>query len=33
MEELRSMIDDLETIVDKNAWPFPSYDELLFGVR
>ncbi len=33
MEKLREIIDDLEGLVDKNAWPFPSYGELLFGVR
>ena len=33
MEDLRIVIDDLEKIISKDAWPFPSYGELLFGVR
>ena len=33
MEELREVIDYLETKVDKEYWPFPSYGDLLFGVR
>ncbi len=33
MEELRAIIDCLETKVDTAAWPFPSYGDLLFGVR
>ena len=30
MEELRSPIDKLEMLVAKNAWPVPSYGDLLF---
>ena len=30
MEELRSPIDKLEMLVPKNAWPVPSYGDLLF---
>lgn len=33
MEELRSYVDKLEEIVDSTYWPYPSYGELLFGVR
>ena len=29
MQELRALVDDAETIVDKQAWPFPGYGELL----
>jgi glutamine synthetase len=30
MRDLRSHADTLETYTDKNAWPFPGYEELLF---
>jgi glutamine synthetase len=30
MERVRTKVDSLEKIVDKRAWPFPSYEELLF---
>ena len=32
MKALRDPIDKLEMIVDKNAWPMPSYGDLLFEV-
>ena len=32
MEALRTYCDEAETLTDKNAWPFPTYAELLFGV-
>lgn len=32
MEALRSPVDQLEMIVDKNHWPMPSYGDLLFEV-
>lgn len=32
MEQLRSPIDKLEMIVDKEFWPMPSYGDLLFEV-
>lgn len=32
MEDLRADVDALETIVDKQAWPFPTYSELLFDI-
>ena len=32
MEALRAPIDKLEMIVDKEAWPMPSYGDLIFGV-
>ena len=32
MEALRSPVDKLEMIVDKNHWPMPSYGDLLFEV-
>lgn len=31
MEKLRSNVDALEMIVDKDMWPMPSYGDLLFG--
>jgi len=32
MDELREVGDELERLMDKAAWPFPSYEELLFGL-
>ncbi len=32
MNDVRLIADDLETIVDKKYWPFPTYDDLLFNV-
>ncbi len=32
MAELREVADELETMVSKEAWPFPTYDDLLFYV-
>ena len=32
MEDLRAPIDKLEMIVDKEAWPMPSYGDLIFEV-
>ena len=33
MTELRITIDELETITSAEYWPYPSYGDLLFGVR
>jgi glutamine synthetase len=30
MRDLRSTVDELETIVDKDLWPIPTYAEMLF---
>lgn len=32
MEALRAPIDHMETVVDKDAWPVPSYGDLIFEV-
>ncbi len=32
MQTLRSAADSLETIMDKDLWPFPSYGDLIFEV-
>ena len=32
MKDLRSTADRLEQITDRSYWPFPTYDELLFGL-
>ncbi|HHY81656.1 MAG TPA: glutamine synthetase type III [Clostridiales bacterium] len=32
MNELRSVADKLETMVDASLWPIPTYGDLLFGV-
>ena len=33
MLELRKLVDEMETLTAKEYWPYPSYAELLFGVR
>ena len=33
MRDLRTHADNLEKITDKSFWPFPTYDDLLFGVQ
>ncbi|MCF0106268.1 MAG: glutamine synthetase III [Holdemanella sp.] len=32
MDALRAPCDELEVMTDKNAWPFPTYGKLLFGI-
>jgi glutamine synthetase len=32
MTELRAVADELETIVSKDFWPFPTYGDLLFNI-
>lgn len=32
MQEVRAIADELETIVGKEYWPFPSYSDLLFSI-
>ena len=32
MDELRESCDKAETLTAKEDWPFPTYDDLLFGV-
>lgn len=32
MQELRAIADELETIVGKEFWPFPTYADLLFSI-
>ncbi len=33
MEALRKTADEAEPLTDATYWPFPTYDELLFGIR
>ncbi len=33
MSELRAVADEAETITPEKEWPFPTYGDLLFGVR
>ena len=33
MNALRAVCDEAETLTDAKAWPFPTYGELLFGVK
>jgi len=30
MDELRKLVDELETIMDDELWPMPKYWEMLF---
>jgi glutamine synthetase len=32
MQAVRAVADKLETLVDKEVWPLPTYGELLFNV-
>lgn len=32
MQDLRTVVDELETIVSKKCWPFPTYSDLLFSI-
>ncbi|MFI3312926.1 MAG: glutamine synthetase type III, partial [Eubacteriales bacterium] len=32
MSELRMIVDQLETVVGKEYWPFPDYGDLLYSV-
>ena len=32
MRKLRKVADEMESITDRKAWPFQTYDELLFNV-
>ena len=32
MNALRDVADELETLVDEKAWPFPAYGDLLFRI-
>ncbi|MGI5855743.1 MAG: glutamine synthetase III [Candidatus Merdivicinus sp.] len=32
MQEMRAAVDELETLLGKDYWPFPSYSDLLFRV-
>ena len=33
MEKLRATCDKLESLVDKNDWPFPTYADLLYSIK
>ena len=33
MQELRAVADEAEVITAESCWPFPTYGEILFGVR
>ena len=33
MAALRSAVDSMESVAGSKAWPYPSYGELLYGVR
>ena len=32
LQEMRGVIDTLETMVGKKYWPYPTYGEMLFNV-
>lgn len=33
MNELRTVVDEMESMMSRDYWPIPTYGELLFGVR
>ena len=33
MNSLRALLDEAETITASKYWPFPTYGELLYGIR
>jgi len=33
MNELRTAVDEMETVTCAKYWPYPSYGDLLFSVR
>ena len=33
MDALRKSVDAMETVASAEEWPYPSYGEILFGVR
>jgi glutamine synthetase len=33
MAELRVVCDEAETVTAEKYWPFPTYSDLLFGVK
>ena len=33
MSELRITVDELETMVSADIWPYPSYGDMLFSVK
>jgi len=32
MTELRAVVDEMETLVSSDYWPYPSYGDLMFRV-
>ena len=32
MQEVRAIADELESMVSKKYWPFPTYADLLFSI-
>ena len=32
MDALRAVADELEMVIGRSYWPFPTYNDLLFGV-
>ena len=33
MEDIRNIVDSLEEVIDEEAWPYPSYSKLMFGIK
>ena len=33
MRELRISVDGMETLASSKVWPYPTYGEMLFGIR
>ena len=33
MEEIRKYVDEMETLTSSDYWPYPSYYDILYGVK
>ena len=33
MNELREVVDELETVIPHDIWPYPTYGEILYSVK
>ena len=33
MNELREVVDELETVIPSDIWPYPTYGEILYSVK
>ena len=33
MDKLRNCVDEMETLTSSDYWPYPSYFDILYGVK